>query len=251
MTERSNEGGHSEQGIKVISRMAGFVELDPSELEQLMGLAGCRSRFRRGDVIRSEAEHDLYLVVDGWAASAVILEDGSRQLVSVNLPGDILGLPGLAVKEPIDTVIALTDVEVTSIPQQQLGAMFAQSPRLAAIMFLISQEERSLLMERLALIGQAPALTRLAALILRLQERHAQLGNQPTQNFFMPLTQRELGDLIGVSSVHTNGLLKELRSGEVATIGNRQLTVLDRGRLAKIAGVAPWRRAKPAWLPRL
>lgn len=235
----------------VISRLAGFVELEPSELDQLMALAGSRSRFRRGDVIRSEAEHDLYLVVDGWAASAVILEDGSRQLVNANLPGDILGLPGLAMKEPIDTVIALTDIEVTGIPQQQLGEMFARSPRLAAIMFLISQEERSILMERLALIGQAPALTRLAALILRMQERHAQLENGPAASFFMPLIQRELGDLIGVSSVHTNGLLKELRSRKVVTIANRQLTVHDQDQLVEIAGVAPWRRAKPAWLPRL
>ncbi|WP_052761860.1 Crp/Fnr family transcriptional regulator [Aurantiacibacter luteus] len=240
---------NDERGRKVISRLAGFVDLDPSEVQQLVALAGREYRFERGDIIRSENEHDLYLLIDGWAASAVIVEDGSRQLITANLPGDILGLPGLAVRDPVDTVIALTDVEVIGISPRQIGEAFAHSPRLAALMFLISQEERSLLMERLALMGQASALTRLSALILRMQERHAQIDRNTDASFFMPLTQRELGELIGVTGVHMNALLKELRERGIAVIKARKLTILDRDELIRIAGVSPWCRSSPSWLP--
>ena len=118
-------------------------------------------------------------------------------------------------------------------------------------MFLISQEERSLLMERLALTGQASALTSLAALILRLYERNGQVDDTPTASFFMPLTQRELGELIGVSSVHTNSLIKKLRNEGVVSIKNRMLTIEDKPRLIEIAGISPWRRSRPSWLPGL
>ena len=236
---------------RIISRLAGFATLEPTEIERLLTFEGPKSEFDRGDIIRSEGERELYLLLDGWAASAVVLADGSRQLITANLPGDILGLPALAMEEPIDTVVALTPVKVIHISQPQLGELFAHSPRLAAIMFLISQEERSLLMERLALTGQASALTSLAALILRLYERNGQVDDTPTASFFMPLTQRELGELIGVSSVHTNSLIKKLRNEGVVSIKNRMLKIEDKPRLIEIAGISPWRRSRPSWLPGL
>ncbi|GGD59232.1 Crp/Fnr family transcriptional regulator [Aurantiacibacter arachoides] len=249
MTSEQGKDPQSERVRKVISRLAAFVDLEPAELERLSALGGFTSRFERGAVIRSEAAHDIYLLVDGWAASAVVLENGSRQLISVNLPGDILGLPGLALCEPIDTVVALTQVEVIRIDQQHLGALFESSPRLAAIMFLISQEERSLLMERLALTGQAEAMTRLAALILRLCERSSSLEDEVSRHFSMPLTQRELGELIGISAVHVNALVKQLRTSGIVSIKSRMMTIEDPARLNIIAGIAPWRRSKPDWLP--
>ena len=251
MSFRPKESSAEVKDRKVISRLTGFADLDPVEIQRLVELGGSRNHFERGDIIRSETEHNLYLLVDGWAASAVILADGSRQLVSVNLPGDILGLPGLAMREPIDAVMALTPVETIRIGQDQIGELFTASPRIAAIMFLISQEERSLLMERLALTGQADALTRLAALILRLHERHALSEEDPERGFFMPLTQREMGELIGVSSVHTNSLIKKLRNEGVVSIKNRMLTIEDKPRLIEIAGISPWRRCRPSWLPGL
>ena len=250
MSFRPKESSAEDKKRKVVSRLTGFADLDPSEIERLVKLGGSLSHFERGDIIRSETEHNLYLLVDGWAASAVILADGSRQLVSVNLPGDILGLPGLAMREPIDAVMALTPVQVIRIGQDQIGELFVTSPRIAAIMFLISQGERSLLMERLALTGQADALTRMAALILRMHERHALCEEDPTRGFFMPLIQRELGELIGVSSVHTNSLIKQLRVEGVVSIANRNMVIHDPVRLSQIAGVPPWQRSKPGWLPK-
>ena len=248
MTDRQEDSSPAANRKRIISRLAGFAELDPSEIERLLTFEGPTSEFARGDIIRSEGERELYLLLDGWAASAVVLADVSRQLITANLPGDLLGLPGLAMEEPIDTVVALTPAKVIHISQPQLGALFANSPRLAAIMFLISQEERSLLMERLALTGQASALTNLAALILRLYERNGQVDDAPTASFFMPLTQRELGELIGVSSVHTNSLIKKLRTDGVVSIANRKLTIEDKPRLFQIAGISPWRRSRPGWL---
>lgn len=236
---------------RVVARLASFASLSEAEIARLAAMAGRPRMLKRGDPVRGENEDPahLHLLVDGWAASAITLASGCRQLTMISLPGDMLGLPSLAVREPIDAVVALTPVVVLDIPVEALSQLFADSPRLATLIFLISQEERVFAMERLALIGQAKARMRLAALFLRLSERLAQLEYGTGDRLPMPLTQQELGDLIGLSAVHVNALVRELKAAGVASVTARTLTIHDRAALAKEAGVARWRRSEPWWLP--
>ncbi|MEW4449853.1 Crp/Fnr family transcriptional regulator [Qipengyuania sp. JC766] len=234
-----------------LSRVAGFGNLSPGEIEALGDMAGPHRIVRRGLDIRAEHHKptDLCLLVHGWAATAAFLPDGSRQLTSLRLPGDMMGLSALAMTRPIDSVIALTDVVVCDIAVNELVRIFENNPRLALILFLISQEERTLAMERLMLMGQARADARLAALFVRLHERNAQMFDDAPLTFYMPLTQREMGEMIGVSDVHINALIKDLRTCEIIEIGGRELNILDIDRLVERSGLSSWNRVKPDWLP--
>lgn len=246
--------GHAQYEGMAIDRLRAFALLSGDEKERLASMALPRRTLSRGksirqqDVARGEGNAMLHLLLDGWAATAITFPDGSRQLTSVSLPGDLLGLPSLSVAEPIDTLIALNSVTVCDIPARRFAEMFVEMPRLAMILFLVSQEERMLAMERLALVGRASAGARLAALFLRLQERLSRDRDDLLPRFPLPLTQVELGDLIGVSAVHINALLKQAREEGVVVIEDRELSVLDQERLVEIAGVQPWRRADPNWL---
>lgn len=236
---------------RVLARLTSFASLDEQEKAVLASLAHSPRQLQRGERIRAQddAPTYLHLLVDGWAASAVGLPDGSRQLNALCLPGDVLGLPSLALAEPIDEIVALSTVVVLEMPVDSIGRLFAESPRLAALLFLVSQEERALAMERLAQMGQASARARLAALFLRLAERMAQLEDDTSGRFALPLTQRDMGDLIGVSAVHLNATLKWLRGEGVIKLKNRELEILDFELLREIADLPSWRRARPAWLP--
>lgn len=241
----------AEHQRRVLSRLAGFAELTEAEVSHLAGSAGPPRQLTRGAPIRSEddASTSLHLLIDGWAASAIALPNGARHLAAVSLPGDLLGLPSLAVAQPLDTVIALSPVVICALPIEAIAAIFTGSPRLAAMLFLVSQEERVLTMERLALMGQVPALNRLAAFFVRIADRIAQLERTLPARFKMPLTQKDLGDLIGVSTVHVNALIKELRTTGIVTVADGEMRILDLARLMDLAGVAPWRRSAPQWLP--
>ena len=236
---------------RVVARLEGFAELDSDDIAFLAGMASAPRILKRGARIRGDdaSATMLHFLIDGWAASAVSLASGSRQLNAVGLPGDMLGLPSLAVCEPIDEVVALSQVIVCDIAVESIGRLFAERPRLAALLFLVSQEERVFAMERLALLGQAPAKTRLAALFLRLYERVRQLEGKAKARFFMPLTQQDMGDLIGVTAVHVNALMKDLRTSGLVAVKSREIHIADFDGLRDLAGIAQWRRSQPSWLP--
>ena len=235
---------------QAIDRLKAFGVLSGDEKTELGNMALPRRTVERGESIRETGKDgtSLFLLLEGWAASAITFPDGSRQLTSVSLPGDLLGLPSLSVAEPIDTLIALNKVVICDIPAANFAEIFTGMPRLASILFLVSQEERMLAMERLALMGRASAASRLAALVLRLHERLGQGSDEAPMTFLLPLTQVEIGDLIGISAVHVNALLKQLRESKILSIRHRELHILDFGALLETAGVQPWQRADPSWL---
>lgn len=241
---------HHAYAKRALSRLESFAPLGEHEIVDLEQLADEPRFVPKGHVIRSEndAPDILFLVVEGWVAQAISLPDGSRQLVGLSLAGDMLGLPTLAVCEPIDHVVALTEVVVCPIAAVRLTDLLARRPRLAALLFLISQEERMLALERLALIGRAPALSRLAALFVRMEERLGLFDEDFGHGLPMPLTQEQMGDMIGVSAVHVNSLIKTLRHSGIAEIERRMLVVRDRTALLDLAGIQPWRRSQPDWL---
>lgn len=235
---------------QAIDRLNAFGLLSGDEKTELAKMALPRRTVERGEAIRETGRDgaSLFLLLEGWAASAITFQDGSRQLTSVSLPGDLLGLPSLSVVEPIDTLLALSKVVVCDIPAANFAEMFTNMPRLATILFLVSQEERLLAMERLSLMGRASAASRLAAFVLRLHERLGQGLDEAPMSFSLPLTQVEIGDLIGISAVHVNAVLKQAREKNIMSIRSRELHILDFNALVETAGVQPWQRADPFWL---
>ena len=232
---------------RVIGRLAKFGTLNETEKDHLIAMGGRVRHFERGATIQAEGvpTHSLDLLLDGWAASAVGLADGSRQLVMLNLPGDLLGLPGLAVQKSIDTVIALSPVAAVEIQSEALLKMFWSEPGLAARLYLVAQEERVMAMERLALVGKAPAIARVAALFVRLGERLAKLGCGSAREYEIPLTQKDIADLVGVTAVHLNKMLRELRTAGIITLKKHKLCLLKEAALWDLAQIEPWDTTQP------
>lgn len=238
--------------IPATSRLSAFAHLTEDEFALLKSLAAPPRALKRGAHVLDEGEETCtcYLLLDGWAASTITMVDGARQMIKVYLPGDMLALPGLALARAPDTIVALTPVLISSVPMSGLGRLFESAPRLAALLFLVSQEERVALMDRLASLGRSNALERLATLLLQIRDR-LRLNNTGVPDIFdLPLRQRDLADLTGVTTVHLNRMLQQLGERGIALWNRRTVEILDIAAMRELSGLPPRTiSADQSWLP--
>jgi CRP/FNR family transcriptional regulator, anaerobic regulatory protein len=229
-----------------------YVALTAEERAALAGLTTGRKTVRRGTLIR--AEHgppgEILVVVSGWLFCSALLEDGRRQIVRLHFSGDLLGLDGLAFTDAPDAVTALTDAELCVVDRGKLGRLFADHPRLGALLFAVQQVDRVTLTDRLISLGRASARGRVAALLLWIAERLRMAGHVVGDGFPLPLTQEEIGDLTGLTAVHVNRTLRVLSDEGLIHRSAGMLRIIDPARLTRIASHDERRvLIDPAWLP--
>ena len=229
-----------------------YVELSARERDALDGLTAGSRIYRRGTIIRAEhgSNGDIFVVLSGWVYSFALLEDGRRQIVRLHFRGDLLGLDSLAFPESPDAIGALTDAEVCLIDRTKLVTLFAEHPRLAALLFAAQQVDRVSLTDRLVSLGRNSARGRVAALLLQIAGR-MKFANLPiADGFALPLTQEEIGDLTGLTAVHVNRTMRVLsEQGFISRTGN-VLKILHPDRLARVANYSSRTvTIDPNWLP--
>ncbi|WP_081668630.1 Crp/Fnr family transcriptional regulator [Sphingomonas phyllosphaerae] len=193
--------------------------------------------FPRHAVLRREGEPPryIYLLLSGWVGSSVLLPGGERQIVKFHLPGDMLGTPSMCLAQAADTLTALTPVTISRVPLAAFGALFASSPRFAAAMFLSVQRERVALMDRLAAVGRTPAIARVAALLLDVEERLRAMGAASDDGFDMPLTQEQIGDHLGLTAVHVNRVFRQMAETGLVSRDRHRIKLLDAARLRSMS----------------
>ena len=236
-----------------VCRFTAFAPLSDEAMADLMALATGHREVGPGEYIayEGEAPAGIFLLIAGWTASSIAFANGHRQLVKVHLPGDLLGLPSIALSHAADSIVALTPAVIAPISHAALGRLFERSPRLAALLFMISQEERVMLMDRLASIGSTKAASRLAALLLQVHARVVRAQPGTGDAFDFPLLQSDVADMIGVTAVHLNRTAQALRAAKLLTWKRQRITIHDFPAMIRLAELP--RRvvdSDPSWLPR-
>jgi CRP/FNR family transcriptional regulator len=234
------------------TRFSAFASLSDARLAELKELVGPLRALAKGEVIRQEGDtsQNMYLLCSGWTASSMAVSGGARQIIKVHMPGDLLGLPSLALDRAADTLSALTPVTLLTVEPRALGRLFEVSPHLSALLFLISQEERVMLMDRLASLGRTDATARLTALVLQLHARVKRNNPDAGPTFQVPLTQENLADLTGLTEVHVNRTIKKLRVNRVLRWSRQWITIVDEPELRRLAGLPERKLATDlTWMP--
>lgn len=186
----------------------------------------------------------------GWAATYMMLPEGDRQMMKVHIAGDVMGAPSLPLVRTAETIEALTEMEYSSIDLQQMARLFGDHPRLAMLFFLIAQEERTILGDRLASVGRRDATERVAGFLIHVAERCSVGLDALVISFDLPLTQQQIGDVLGLTPVHVNRVLRELRMQRLARVEKRRVHLDDIETLRRMAGVPARTIARNlAWLP--
>lgn len=210
-------------------KLGSFVALDDAELAVLDGLHQRRRRFVAGrDLVhQGQTRSAAYILAEGWVCSYKLLRDGTRQIVDFQIPGDFLGLRSVLFRTADHNIEPITTVEASEVKDSELLTAFTQTPRLATAVLWAASRDEAMVVEHLVGIGRRNALERTAHFLLELNVRLMLVGQATTAGFDCPLTQYHLADALGLSAVHVNRVLRELREKGLLTFQKGQVEILD------------------------
>jgi CRP/FNR family transcriptional regulator, anaerobic regulatory protein len=187
-------------------------------------------------IFRQRDMHDVVpFICRGWAASAVTLSDGSRQILSFLLPGDIVSTALLFGPTAHCSVEAITEVQYRCFRRDELKALLLSDPGLIEKVSKL-WIDRELRAHQLAVdLGRRTADERIARLILNLQERLTSRGMAEGRTIDFPLRQHHVADATGLTAVHVSKVLSEFRRRGLIEISDRSLTILDAVEFQRVA----------------
>lgn len=203
----------------------------------LEGLHKRRRTFVAGrDLVhQGQSEQAAYILMSGWACSYKLLHDGERQIVDFQIPGDFLGLRSVVLHVSDHSVEPITDIEVTEVHASDLFEAFSHTPRLATAVLWTASRAEAMVVEHLVGIGRRDATQRMAHFLLELGTRLKLVGMGSREGYECPLSQYLLADALGLSSVHVNRVLRELREKGMVTFRDGIVKFDDYDRLVAFA----------------
>ena len=218
------------------------TELGPLDLSAMRRFRSGGRRIKAGQDIFSAAApcEAIYNLTEGWAFRYALLEDGRRQILDFVLPGAVLGFHPAKGARATYGAQALTDVSVCVIRHPDLAALSREVPQIGFRLAWLISRDRSLAYDHLASIGRQSAHQRVAHLLLELFVRYrAQWPGQRIEEMHLPLTQEHIGDALGLTSVHVNRVLRDLRKDGIVEFHYRRLNILDPDKLIEVAETDP------------
>jgi CRP-like cAMP-binding protein len=217
------------------------TEISPEE-EQAIRAAVGEVRHIRADelVIRSGEElNSSVLLLEGWLARSKDLAGGERQVTELHVAGDFADLHGFTLKRLDHDVLALSDCRVALVPHERIREITEEFPRLGRVFWFSTNVDAAITRELALSLGQRTAISRMAHLFCELYVRLDVVGKTKRDGYEFPLTQRELSECLGLTVVHANRTLQELRRRGLVELENRQLKILDRRGLEGVAEFDP------------
>jgi len=232
-----NKASQSIAPLIRLRRLAAIGESEAAKLHEATRRA--RSVGARRDILlEGEPIVNPTIIVSGWACRSRLLADGRRQILGFLLPGDIVGMCRQPDPIAVSAVSAITPVTICDAPAIEPG----RSDRGLAAAYAISAAlEEAYLLNHVTRLGRQTAYERLAHLMLEFWERLGQAGIPVGNRFQMPLTQEYLGDTLGLTSVHINRTLQQLRREHMLEASNGFVTLLEPDALAAVADYKPAR----------
>jgi CRP-like cAMP-binding protein len=192
--------------------------------------------FRSGEIISAagrEVKH-VVLICSGFAARESSTEQGGRFLTEVLLPLDFALLESLASPVIDCDLIALTDCQEAFIPHDQLQRQAEADPCLWPALFRAVSGDNGRLRSNLCNVARRQAEARLAHFFVELYHRVDQKGMLLEEGFDFPISQRNLGDLAGLSMVHINRTLQALRGQDLIRWDGQRLVIPSLDRLIRL-----------------
>ena len=175
------------------------------------------------------------LLLEGWMARAKDLPTGQRQMAELNIPGDFVDLHGFTLKRLDHDIIAITRCRVAVVPHDRLEEMTERFPRLTRIYWFMTNVDAAIHREWTLSLGRRTALARMAQLMCELNVRLGIAGLAEEGSYDFPLTQVELAECLGLTAVHGNRTLQELRRSGLGELQNRRVTILNLPALEAVA----------------
>lgn len=179
------------------------------------------------------------VILSGWAARYQILRDGARQITRLLLPGDAFYFDSAPGGVAIDEVITLSPCKIVNISHADLTGLIDRFPAIGEAIRAYGGMENAMVASWVVNVGRRDALERMAHLICETQYRLSLVERHQGQQISFPLTQDDLADVLGLTPVHINRKLQQLRHDGLISLRSKQLTIHNLRALQQIAGFDP------------
>ena len=202
-----------------------------------------------GEVIHYPADHTFItagrelnhstLLIEGFLCRYKDLSGGQRQITEVHVAGDFADLHSFTLKYLDHNVMALTPSKIVQVPHEKLAAITEQFPHLARVLWFATNLDAAIHREWEVSLGRRSALERTAHLFCELQVRLGVVGLGSEREYALPITQSELAECLGLTSVHVNRVLRELRERELVEFRSGRVMIADLAGLKNVAEFDP------------
>lgn len=178
-------------------------------------------------VRHGEELKESLLLLDGWMARTKDMADGRQQISELQFCGDFVDIHGFTLKRLDHNVTSLTPCRVAVVPHKNFKNLLERFPHLTRIYWMMTNIDAAIHREWTVSLGRRSALSRMAHLFCEIHERLRIVGQTNGNSFDFPLTQQELAECLGLTSVHINRTLQELRKRELIEVHRRRATIPD------------------------
>ena len=222
---------------RFLDRLLRRSQLSPDEQAAIVNLSSHAFRTKTGDEIVSpgkKVEHAC-LVVDGLVGRIDQIANGRRQITALHIPGDMCDLHSIVCPVPVWRLEALTTTTILRIPHHDLREAALTYPAIALAFWRDTTADASIVAKWIGNLGIREAHSRLAHLLCEMGIRLEQAGLNARTEFSLSMTQSQLGDALGLTSVHVNRMLKQLRDEGLIRTDRSAIHVADWDGLAAAA----------------
>ena len=181
---------------------------------------------------------DLLIVASGWAYRYSCVSDGGRQLTGLVVPGDVANLDTLLFDRVTYSVRTLTEATIVALPRRQALALADEHPGIARTFTGLAMIENAISSKWIVSLGRRPARSRIAHLLCEIAIRLG-VEDDTEITFPFPLRQEQIGDVLGLTNVHVNRMIRQLLTSGLIELCDRVLTIPDVSALRHVAGFDP------------
>lgn len=167
------------------------------------------------------------LLLDGILCRYKDLRNGQRQITELHIPGDFADLHSFTLKRLDHAIMSLTPCRIATVPHVNLTDITERFPHLTRVYWHATNVDAAIHREWELSLGRRTARAKLAMLFCELYVRLEMVGLAQDLRYALPLTQTDLGDCTGLTNVHVNRTLKEMRIRELVQFQDGRVTILD------------------------
>lgn len=198
-------------------------------IERVETLPARKVLSRRGDRL-----YHSTLLIKGFMCRYIDARDGYRQLLSYHVPGDFVDLHGFPTRYIDHDIAAISEATVAFVPHERLEVIMAQRPHLARQLWFSTMLDAAMHREWIFRIGRLDAIGRLAHFLCETYCRMKAVRRVDGGSFDLPMTQQDLGEAVGLTSVHINRVIRRLREEGLVIVARGKVEIRDFDRLARL-----------------
>ena len=192
------------------------------------------------DIVREgDRPTESNLILEGFACRQKILADGQRQITALHVAGDFCDLHSFLLKKLDDGVVTLTPCKVALIPHETLRRIVEGYPHLTELLWFTTLVDAAIHREWMTGMGRRSSQGQIAHLLCELCLRLRTIGLVMDDRYQLPVTQQELGDALGLSLVHVNRTLQDLRGQRLISWKGQTVEITDWEGLRQLAEFDP------------